>query len=229
MRAAPRRSDDWTEPLRGRGDWLDAVLDDVQVRVLDDSPPTPDERAALFGSAAAVFAARAQPDADPGTVAVPEPPAVLASPAFTSPLLVSVAAYLAVHDPDGKVPTSRADLLAELVAHEDRYWQATARAHQVEVGDEDLRRRVVAVITLAGADTESEAADLLGLLPDLSDPSSRPGVVMRWPAGEGTCIRGHGGGTRWSRTCSVSTWSPPSWPGSARCWPEFCSVTTRPR
>jgi len=40
VRAAPRRSDDWTEPLRGRGDWLDAVLDDVQVRVLDDSPPT---------------------------------------------------------------------------------------------------------------------------------------------------------------------------------------------
>src|SRR5664279_335877 len=27
VRAAPRRSDDWTEPLRGRGDWLDAVLD----------------------------------------------------------------------------------------------------------------------------------------------------------------------------------------------------------
>ena len=148
MRAVPRRSDDWTEPLRGRGDWLDAVLDDVQVRVLDHSPPTPGERAALFGSAATAFAAQAQPDAGPGTVAVPEAPATLAGAAFASPLLVSVAAYLAVHDPDGKVPTSRDDLLAELVAHEDRHWQATARARNVELGDGDLRRRIVAVMGL---------------------------------------------------------------------------------
>src|SRR5664279_5283453 len=56
VRAAPRRSDDWTEPLRGRGDWLDAVLDDVRQRVLDHSPPTNGERAALFVSAAAAFA-----------------------------------------------------------------------------------------------------------------------------------------------------------------------------
>ena len=180
VRAAPRRSDDWTEPLRGRGDWLDAVLDDVQVRVLDDSPPTSNERAALFVSAAAAFAARAQ--ADPGTMHVPTAPAVLAGPAFSSPLLVSVAAYLAVHDPDGRTPTSRTDLLSELVAHEDRHWKATARALQVDVGDEELRRRVVAVITLAGADSEDEAADLLGLLPDLSDSSetSRRHAVARW-------------------------------------------------
>jgi len=181
VRAAPRRSDDWTEPLRGRGDWLDAILDDVQVRVLDDSLPTPDERATLFGSAAAAFAALAQPDTDPGTVAVPEPPAMLGGPAFTSPLLVTVAAYLAVH-PDGKVPTSRGRLLDELIDREDRHWQATGLAHQVEVGDGDLRRRVVAVITLAGADTETEAADLLGLLPDLSDSSEtgRRLAVARW-------------------------------------------------
>ena len=134
VRAAPRRSDDWTEPLRGRGDWLDAVLDDVQLRVLDDLPPTPGERAALFGSAATAFAARAQPDAVPGTVAVPEPSTALAGPAFTSPLLISVAAYLAVQDPDGRMPTSRTDLLTELMTHEDRHWQATAGAYSVELG-----------------------------------------------------------------------------------------------
>ena len=104
VRAAPRRSDDWTEPLRGRGDWLDAVLDDVQVRVLDHSPPTPGERAALFGSAATAFAARAQPDADPGTVAVPEPPAVLAGAAFTSPLLVSSRRTWRCTTPTGRCP-----------------------------------------------------------------------------------------------------------------------------
>lgn len=180
VRAAPRRSDDWTEPLRGRGDWLDAVLDDMQVRVLDDSPPTPDERAALFVSAAAAFAARAQ--ADPSAVAVPETPAVLAGSAFATPLLVSVAAYLAVHNADGGTPTSRTDLLSELVAHEDRHWQTTAGVLQVDVGDADLRRRVVAVITLAGADTEDEAADLLGLLPELSDSSEtgRRHALARW-------------------------------------------------
>ena len=111
-----------------------------------------------------------------------QPPGLLTGPAFTSPLLVTVAAYLAVHDPDGKVPTSRAGLLGVLVEHEDRHWQATAVAHQVAVGDGDLRRRIVAVITLAGADTETEAADLLGLLPDLSDSSEtgRRHAVDRW-------------------------------------------------
>ena len=84
--------------------------------------------------------------------------------------------------PDGTVPTSRDDLLRVLVAHEDRHWQVTARTRQVEVGDKDLRRRVVAVITLAGADTETEAVDLLGLLPDLKDPSEtgRRHAVARW-------------------------------------------------
>ena len=72
--------------------------------------------------------------------------------------------------------------MAMLVAHEDRHWQATAKAEKVELGDGDLRRRVVAVITLAGADTEDEAADLLALLPDLKDPSEtgRRHAVARW-------------------------------------------------
>ena len=56
-----------------------------------------------------------------------QPPGLLTGPAFTSPLLVTVAAYLAVH-PDGKVPTSRGRLLDELIDREDRHWQATALA-----------------------------------------------------------------------------------------------------
>jgi hypothetical protein len=44
---------------------------------------------------------------------------------------------------------------------------------------------VVAVATLAGADTETEAAQLLALLPDLSDPSSteRCHALARWAHG----------------------------------------------
>ena len=176
VRSAPRRSDDWAEPLRGRGDCLDAVLDDVQVRVLDRMAPTPEERKALFGSAAAAFTTRA------GLKDPPKPPSVLAGPEFASPLLVSIAAYLAVHDPDQRVPTSRADLLEELVRHEDRHWQATADADHVDIGDVDLRRRIVAVITLAGADDETEAADILRLLSDLKDSSmaGRCHAVARW-------------------------------------------------
>ena len=110
----------------------------MQIRVLDDSPPTPDERVALFDSAATVFVARAQAGAHPDTVTVPEAPAVLVGPAFASPLLVAVAAYITVHDPDGKVPTTRTEVLDELMAHEERHWEATARAQQVDEGD-DMR------------------------------------------------------------------------------------------
>jgi hypothetical protein len=184
VRAAPRRSDDWTEPLRGRGDWLDAVLDDVRVRVLDDSPPTPTDQAAIFHSAATAFTARAHPATAPGTPIIPDPPEVLDGPAFANPLLVTVAAYLAVHDPDGAVPASRAELLTELTGHEDRHWQAAAHTQKLDVGDEELRRRVVAMATLAGADTETEAAQQLALLPDLSNSSNeRCHALARWAHG----------------------------------------------
>ena len=186
IRSPPRRGEDWTEPLRGRRNAeLDAVLDHVDVRVLDESPPTPTDRAAIFTSAATAFTGRAHPDTTLETLTVPDPPEELTGPAFANPLLVTVAAYLAVHDPDGTVPTSRADLLTELTGHEDQHWQATAHTQRLDVGDEELCRRVVAVATLAGADTETEAAQLLGLLPDLSDSSSteRCHALARWAHG----------------------------------------------
>ena len=219
VRAAPQEPrKGWVERLRGRSDLLDAVLDDVLVRVLDDSPPTPGERAALFDSAAAAFAARAQDQPGSGPVTVPEAP-VLAGAAFASPLLVSIAAYLAVHGPGGTVPTSPTDLLGELVAHEDRYWRATAGAHPVDVGDKDLRRRVVALITLAGAASETEAAAMLGLLPDLKDPAetARRHRVARWG-------RDLYPGERWWNPLEPDRlggiWSPPNSPITRKCWGE---------
>jgi len=44
--------------------------------------------------------------------------------------------------------------LEDLVVHEDRYWAATADGLGT---DETLPRRVVALATLAGADTEPES------------------------------------------------------------------------
>ncbi len=38
VRAAPRRTQDWTEALRHHSDPLDAVLDDVDVRLLENDP-----------------------------------------------------------------------------------------------------------------------------------------------------------------------------------------------
>ena len=52
VRAGPRRTGDWTEALRRRGDLLDAVLDGMELRVLEDEPLDLAERQDLFSAAA---------------------------------------------------------------------------------------------------------------------------------------------------------------------------------
>lgn len=176
VRAAPRRTQDWTEALRHHTDPLDAVLDDVDVRVLEDDPLDLAGRRQLFNAAAGAFGSRVKPPA----AAPPDPPAVLTKGLFANPLLVVIAAYLAVHTGQA-VPTTRADLLEELVAHEDRHWRATPTGSGM---DEELRRRVVALATLAGAVHEAEAVGLLRLIPDLATTSSeRLGTMARWVNG----------------------------------------------
>lgn len=56
-----------------------------------------------------------------------------------------------------------------MTAHEDRYWNATAVGLSTSAV---LRKRVVALATLAGAEEEAEAADLLCFVPDLADASA---------------------------------------------------------
>lgn len=113
VRASPHGGRDWTDALRRRGDMLDAVLDGMEVRVLDEEPLTHAERECLFAAAAAVFAARSH--LGPPTI----PPNRLRAPMFSSPLLVVVAAYLAVHG-QHDLPATRAELLEGLLAHEDQ-------------------------------------------------------------------------------------------------------------
>jgi hypothetical protein len=86
--------------------------------------------------------------------------------------MVVIAAYLAGHHHSEGVPTTRSELLDELLAHEQRYWKATSQAGGLAY-DGALRRRVVALATLAGADSEDEASELLRIVPDLSDEQSR--------------------------------------------------------
>jgi len=176
VRASPRH-DDWSEPLRGRGDWLDTVLDDTAQQILNERPLTPAERAALFTAAAIAFADWDHSDLPAETLPIPDPPWTLEQPAFATPLLVVTAAYLTVHGARD-LPTTREGLLEELTGHEDRYWRSTSTTLGLDAA---LRGRIVATATLAGADTEDEARQMLQLLPDLADATAeRRGQLARW-------------------------------------------------
>jgi tetratricopeptide (TPR) repeat protein len=182
VRDSPRmRGGDWRAPLRHHSDALDGVLDDVDVRVLEDMPLRPGERRALFAAAAAALAARGGKAAS-----VPAAPEELEQPLFAAPLAVVIAAYLAVHrhtsagEQTDQTPTTAGELFDELLAHERRYWKATAAAERLDC-DDVLRQRVVALATLAGADDEAHAVELLRLVPDLKTASSeRLGRLARW-------------------------------------------------
>jgi Tetratricopeptide repeat len=170
VRRAPRNGTDWIGTLRHQGNALDEVLNDAELHILDDMPFEGSARQELFKAAARAFASQ-------GNLRIPETPATVDKPAFSSPLLLVIAAYLAVHS-DREIPRTRVELLNELLAHEDHYWQARASGLDI---DEVLRRRVVALATLAGAATEDEGARLLCLLRDLSDATAeRRHRLARW-------------------------------------------------
>jgi len=101
IRAAPRQGSDWTTALRHRSDPLDRVLDDVEQHRLEHLPLDLAERHALFSAAAAAFAMRRPAGAVPVA-----PPLGLGGPVFTSPLMVVIASYLAVHDSADAIPAT---------------------------------------------------------------------------------------------------------------------------
>ena len=167
VRARPRQAADYTAALRHRGDQLDALLDTFDTHALDTMPLNEAERERLFGAAYSAIAARAHQS--PGSSARnPQ----LSAAAFADPLMVTVAAYLAVHNPGGSIPTAREALLDELIAHEGHYWMHEAGARALD-SDPILHQRVVALATLTGADSEAEGAELLGIVPDLTGESER--------------------------------------------------------
>jgi hypothetical protein len=132
-----------------------ALADDVEVTVLANEAFGAEERVRLFYAAMGVLAPRIAPGA-----AAPEPPA-LHFPVFATPFTVVAAASLALFDP-GRGPTAGAELLEGLVDHEDRYWRGSGPF--APAGD-TVRRRVVALTTLAGAASEGEPTELRGLVP----------------------------------------------------------------
>jgi tetratricopeptide (TPR) repeat protein len=165
------RSGDWDQALRNRDDALDAVLDEIEMRALNDLPLDFDDRKTLFEHAVQALARRTAITCDSSL------PTDLKDAVFESPLLVVIAAYLRVHG-EADIPASKTALIDELLQHESRYWRATAEAGD---RDDELLRRVVALSTLAGAASEHDAAKLLRLVPDLVDASEeRRRRLARW-------------------------------------------------
>jgi tetratricopeptide (TPR) repeat protein len=185
VRTRPSGSGDWVGLLRGRSDQLDAVLDDIDTWALEDLQLDAAERQAVFAAAARALAVRA----DSARADAPGPPDALADGVFANPLMVVIAAYLAVHG-QADLAMTRADLFDELLAHEQRYWRESALSARI-AADEVLQRRVVALATLAGARSEARASELLRVIPDLLDaPAGLRRSLARWasrlyPPGDG--------------------------------------------
>lgn len=160
----------WAERLANRVDTLDAVLDECEVRQLEETPFSVGERRALFDVALPALAEHIDPAVEPA-----EQPD-LTHQAFESPLMVAIAAYLAAQGEEA--PTNRETLLDEVLAHERRYWREEA----AELGsDVDLLASLVAFATLVNPESRERAAQLLRLLPDLHDATAeRRNRLSRW-------------------------------------------------
>jgi tetratricopeptide (TPR) repeat protein len=174
VRAMPRDTGaGWHDVLRPRaGDAVDALLNDLTTWILEDLPLRDEERELLYREAGRVFAQRASVSTGPL-----DAPDELAASVYSMPLMVVIAAYLAVHSKVA-LPTTRWELLNELLRHEDRYWERSAGDR---VAGAFVRREVVALATLAGATNPAEAANVLALIPDLQDASAeRRGTLSRW-------------------------------------------------
>jgi hypothetical protein len=174
VRAGPKHTTDWTESLRNQSDLLDNLLDRCEMHVLEELPLGEEERAELFEAAAGAFAQRN------GMTAPPVPTALLRSQTFKkSPLLIVLAAYLAVHG-EGAPPSTREELLRAILLHEERYWRSSSKDL---FKDEVQRRWVIALSTLVSAESEAEAIERLRLLPDFSKASPGDlGPIARWAA-----------------------------------------------
>jgi tetratricopeptide (TPR) repeat protein len=170
VRTGSDRVTNWAERLGNRVDALDATLEGSQVQALEDTPLRVEDRKELFGVASTAFAEwlkREEPTA---------PPPDLAEDVFENALMVVVAAYLAAHGE--KAPSTQAELLDEVLAHERRNWRESSK----ELGADDaLLERIVALATLVNAENETRAAELLRLILDLREETfGRLSRLARW-------------------------------------------------
>ena len=79
------------------------------------------------------------------------------------------------------------ELAASLMGHERRRWRAVAASWEWGSGtapSEQVQGRAVAALALLGADTKTEAAEIVQRVPELGDaPAERVAAVVSWAAG----------------------------------------------
>jgi tetratricopeptide (TPR) repeat protein len=164
----------WQQLLAGTGERAAALLDAAAPITLGTVRATggPQE---VFDEALAVFARQLG-------VACPHVQLTLTDPDPVV-LVVHAAALLAVMDnAAGASPERQAwsgpQVLERLLAHEARYWARSTAGRGLHL-DISVLRLAVALGSLIGADSESTAAELLAVVPDL-DSAERRGQVARW-------------------------------------------------
>ena len=169
---------------RSAGEWWDQLVSGCSTRLGEDlaamSPlalgavAEPTRQRELFEQAVAAFAARLGRPRPSGS----RPPAFGPDAVI---LVVHAAALVSVLDdpPDGTDQAGdAAAVIGRLLLHEARYWQQSQTQYGLSLGP-TLTRRVVAAGTLAGADDESSAIQMLSAIEDLADAGIR-GRAARW-------------------------------------------------
>ena len=159
----------WTCEFWGRSDAFDVMLAQAPVDVLSERPLGIDSRRVLCMSANRAFVHHLNRSGS-ALIPIKAPPAELAEEVFSNPLMVVIAAYLAIELND-HLPSNGPDLIEALLLHEDHYWERMAKSEAVSV-DLTQRRRLVALSALAGADSEVEGAGLLSLITEFADPAA---------------------------------------------------------
>lgn len=170
---------------RSAGEWWDQLVAGCNTRLGEAlaamSPlalgaiTEPTRQREVFEQAAMAFAARLGRPRPSGS----RPPTFRADAVI---LVVHAAALVSVlddHLPDGTDQAGdAAAVIGRLLLHEARYWQQSQTQYGLSLGP-TLTRRVVAAGTLAGADDESSAIQMLSAIDDLADAGVR-GRAARW-------------------------------------------------
>jgi hypothetical protein len=164
----------WDQLVAGCGTRLGEALAAMSPLALG-TVTEPTRQREVFEQAVTAFAARlGGPRPSGSRPPAFEPDAVI--------LVVHAAALVSVlddHPPDGTEQAGdAAAVIGRLLLHEARYWQQSQTPYWLSLGPA-LTRRVVAVGTLAGADDESSAVQMLSAIDDLGDAGVR-GRAARW-------------------------------------------------
>ena len=170
---------------RSAGEWWDQLVAGCSTRLgealtamspLALGPVTePTRQREMFEQAVMAFATRLGRPRPSGS----RPPAFRPDAVI---LVVHAAALVSVlddHSPDGTDQAGdAAAVIGRLLLHEAKYWQQSQTQYGLSLGP-SLTRRVVAAGTLAGADDESSAVQMLSAIEDLNDAGVR-GRAARW-------------------------------------------------